>query len=265
MDNTKVSQGSGEGLPGVDGMGDIKIFKAHQVAEAVAHAARGGRAVHLHRVCGPGAPTCFRRNVKAGKDIAHLFDQDVDRLVATVKRIGVRVVVVERRGTDRQHVDLCGSPLGRLLAWADSPGNKGKEQRTMDNTKGSPRQLCELHCADFPPPPVRIGGMITLEVAGTRGAVALNPAYLEQAQSEEIRKEQEVTFEVCGEFARARTKDHSALFKHAVLAPLVVLEKGLVNPVWAMGLRGVLHVVCLYDGVDLVGLAAEHISGRKVL
>ena len=102
-------------------MSDLRTFEARQVAEAVAHAAGGGQAVHLHRVCGPGAPACFRRDVAAGKDIAHLFDQDAARLVATVKRLGVRVVVVERRGTDRQHVDLCGRPLERLIAQADEP------------------------------------------------------------------------------------------------------------------------------------------------
>lgn len=108
---------------------NIKTFEDREVREAIAYASAGGQAVHLHQTCGPGAPACFRRDVAAGKDIAHLFDQDADRLVTTVRRLGVRVVVVEREGTDRQHVDLCGRPLERLLAEARRPSQLTLEDR----------------------------------------------------------------------------------------------------------------------------------------
>ena len=54
-------------------------------------------------------PKCF----KGRQEIAHLFDQDKTRLIATVKRLGVRVVKVEREGEEGQHIDLCGKPLER--------------------------------------------------------------------------------------------------------------------------------------------------------
>ena len=91
----------------------MKAFKCLEVEEAVQYAADGGQALHLHRIIvNPDkAPRCFVNAVKRGEDIAHLFDQDEARLVATVKRLGVKIVVVERRGTPKQHVDLCGAPL----------------------------------------------------------------------------------------------------------------------------------------------------------
>lgn len=91
----------------------MKIFQQRQVEEAKQHALAGGQALHLHRIIGDWdkAPACFKRAINRGEDIAHLFDQDEVRLVATVKRLGVKVVVVEHAGTPRQHVDLCGGPL----------------------------------------------------------------------------------------------------------------------------------------------------------
>ena len=61
---------------------------------------------------GWGGPACFRR----AKEFAHLFDQDAERLVATARRLGVRRVVVSRRGQPQQHVDLCGGPLRKAVA-----------------------------------------------------------------------------------------------------------------------------------------------------
>lgn len=91
----------------------MKKFTVTEVREAVQHAREGVQALHLHRIIvdESRAPQCFVRAVRAGKDIAHLFDQDAERLKRTVRRLGVRIVVVEREGTDNQHVDLCGKPL----------------------------------------------------------------------------------------------------------------------------------------------------------
>jgi hypothetical protein len=94
----------------------MRVFRQHQLREALGYSSTGGQSLHLHRLAGPGAPACFRRDLAAGGEIAHLFDQDTDRLTATARRLGVRVVVVERPGTDKQHVDLCGAPLRRALA-----------------------------------------------------------------------------------------------------------------------------------------------------
>ena len=84
-----------------------------EVDEAVAYAAAGGQALHVHNIIVDKtlAPRCFVAAVERGEDITHLFDQDRARLERTVRHLGVRVVVVERAGTPDQHVDLCGVPL----------------------------------------------------------------------------------------------------------------------------------------------------------
>lgn len=94
----------------------MKLFAEKQVREAVAHAAAGGEALHVFsgRIAEAIArvrrvPACFRGHAEIG----HLFDQDRPRLVATARRLGVRVVKVERAGEAGQHVDLCGQPLAR--------------------------------------------------------------------------------------------------------------------------------------------------------
>ena len=94
----------------------MKSFTQMQQREAIAHAASGGQA--LHTIDGSWAnlrsdtPQCF----KGQRQIAHLFDQDAERLQATARKLGVRVVRIERRGQPGQHVDLCGKPLGRAVA-----------------------------------------------------------------------------------------------------------------------------------------------------
>jgi hypothetical protein len=96
----------------------VKAFAAREIRGALAHAAAGGQALHVHGFLGDRrkAPRCFVGAVDRGEPIAHLFDRDEARLVATVRGLGVRVVAVERRGTDRQHVDLCGGPHRKALA-----------------------------------------------------------------------------------------------------------------------------------------------------
>src|SRR5262245_19278773 len=96
----------------------MKHFSDLEVEEAQAHAAAGGQALHTHRIIAnwEKAPYCFRAAVRRGEDIAHLFDQDVKRLALTARKLGVRVVVVERLGRPGQHVDLCAGPLRKALA-----------------------------------------------------------------------------------------------------------------------------------------------------
>lgn len=99
----------------------MKTFPFLEIDEAKAHAAAGGQALHLHCVVFDDSPRCFRAAVERGEDIAHLFDQDLDRLRRTARRLGVRVIVVEHQGTPRQHVDLCGGPLRKALAECGQP------------------------------------------------------------------------------------------------------------------------------------------------
>lgn len=81
----------------------------------------GGIAIHLHRIIvnRSKAPKVFVAAIDRGEDIAHMFDQNLNRLMTTARRLGVRVVRVERKGTKYQHIDLVGSPLARAVAEAE--------------------------------------------------------------------------------------------------------------------------------------------------
>ncbi len=95
----------------------MKRFTQWQIDDALAHAAAGHQALHTHRIIMDydRAPRVFVQAVDRGEDIAHLFDRDELRLVATARQLGVRVIFVDRAGTNRQHIDLCGAPLWRAL------------------------------------------------------------------------------------------------------------------------------------------------------
>lgn len=97
----------------------MKLFAMGKVREAIQFSMNGGQAVHVwDGSMWPGrAPVCFRRH----REWAHLLDQDEARLVATAKRLGVRRVVVSRRGQREQHVDLCGAPLERAKRQTKEP------------------------------------------------------------------------------------------------------------------------------------------------
>ena len=87
----------------------MRRFKNRDVKKALAYVASGMQALHgsVMRVSG-------KRRVQW----AHLMDNDLDRLIATAKRLGVRRVVVERMNERGQHIDLCGGPLKRAFAEA---------------------------------------------------------------------------------------------------------------------------------------------------
>jgi hypothetical protein len=56
-------------------------------------------------------PNCFKDRTQIG----HLFDQSKERLISTARKLGVRVIRVERDGQRGQHIDLCGKPLARAV------------------------------------------------------------------------------------------------------------------------------------------------------
>lgn len=117
----------------------MKIFLQREIREAYAFAAEGGQALHVcdsRGLVGPDAPQCF----KATTQFAHLFDQDYQRLIATARRLGVRVVVPQHCGTNRQHVDLCGKPLTRDIAIAHQVADR---ERTMREQVLLPMNLGE--------------------------------------------------------------------------------------------------------------------------
>lgn len=96
----------------------MKTFEQWELPAALAFAITGGQALHLmsgaFAYMRTDTPACF----KGRSQLAHLFDQNKERLIATAKRFGVRVIRVEREGTERQHIDLCGKPLERALEFA---------------------------------------------------------------------------------------------------------------------------------------------------
>jgi len=100
----------------------MKAFYPMQVKEAVAHAAAGGQALHLHRIIVDRrkAPRCFVAAVDRGEPIAHLFDLDSARLVRTARSLGVKVIFIDRDGTNSQHIDLCAGPLRKALALVEN-------------------------------------------------------------------------------------------------------------------------------------------------
>jgi len=95
----------------------MKLFEENQIFEAYQFAAEGGQALHLFSDPGvyPGAPAVFKKS----REAAHLLDQDRERLIETAKQFGVRVIKVDRKGTPKQHIDLCGRPLKRAIEIAE--------------------------------------------------------------------------------------------------------------------------------------------------
>jgi hypothetical protein len=95
----------------------MRLFLSEALREALLYSQQGGQALHLHRFIGDAhkAPRCFVNAVNRGEYIAHLFDLDKARLVNTAKRLGVRVLKLDKEDTLSQHVDLCGAPLRKAL------------------------------------------------------------------------------------------------------------------------------------------------------
>lgn len=89
-------------------MDTVKEFAFTEVRQAIKHAQEGGIALHnagYHRV--PGQASEVR--------VAHLFDQDEERLRRLANKLGVKRVIVQDSGTPRQHIDLWGEPLSDAL------------------------------------------------------------------------------------------------------------------------------------------------------
>jgi len=94
----------------------MKHFTIMQLEEAYAYAEAGGQALYTHNVITDKfrTPICLVRAVRTGRNIAHLFDRDEDRLMLTARLLGAHVKV-EARNTYRQHINLCAAPLRRAL------------------------------------------------------------------------------------------------------------------------------------------------------
>lgn len=98
----------------------MKFFAQKDLKQAYLHAEAGGQSLHLCRSAQfvtSDAPACFKRS----KQFAHLIDHDVDRLIATARRLGVRAIKVERGGRSGQHIDICLRPLEKALSECHQP------------------------------------------------------------------------------------------------------------------------------------------------
>lgn len=100
----------------------MKVFHTRESFEAIAHSLEDGIALHLHRIIPDRgtAPRCFVDAVDRGQPIAHVFCLDIARLKALARTVGVRVVHIDREGTDRQHLDLCSGPLWKACKMIDA-------------------------------------------------------------------------------------------------------------------------------------------------
>jgi hypothetical protein len=92
----------------------MKKFEMRQLKDAIEYAAQGGQALHIHTL--NNGHFLFKRYPVIG----HLFDQDRNRLVYLVGRLGVNVIKIEREGTPKQHIDLCGKPFDLAVALCDA-------------------------------------------------------------------------------------------------------------------------------------------------
>lgn len=93
----------------------MRRFESRKIRAAYAFVEQGGQALHVWKPPKggwPGAPACF---MKSRRQWGHLLDNDKARLIATARRLGVRVIKVAQEGRRGQHIDLCGRPLERAI------------------------------------------------------------------------------------------------------------------------------------------------------
>lgn len=76
----------------------MRLFAPEELGAAQLCAAQGGQALR-----------------EVSPDKAHLLDLDAPRLAETARRLGVRMVLIHRRGEPDQRIELVGGPLRRAL------------------------------------------------------------------------------------------------------------------------------------------------------
>jgi hypothetical protein len=100
----------------------VTRFEPGEMAKAYAHADEGGQALVIIPRRAVEGPRCFRKY----SEYAYLMDRDAARLKRTARKLGVRVIKIDRPGETGQHVDLCGKPLerARLVASGGDAENR---------------------------------------------------------------------------------------------------------------------------------------------
>jgi hypothetical protein len=89
----------------------MRLYHGNQVRKALEHASAGGQALLIMPWNRDEGPKPFRKAEMIGK----LIDLNRERLVATARGLGVRVIKICRKGKPGQHIDLCGTPLDRAI------------------------------------------------------------------------------------------------------------------------------------------------------
>ncbi|MCK5639236.1 MAG: hypothetical protein KAJ19_00510 [Gammaproteobacteria bacterium] len=110
----------------------MKLFKYKELREATQFAKFGGQALHLYN--STKLPFGYRNKKSVPgtflkhKQWGHLFDNNRKRLRKTAKKIGIQRVKIDREGTYKQHVDLCGVPLEKAKNMCLKGGMPSKEK-----------------------------------------------------------------------------------------------------------------------------------------
>lgn len=92
----------------------MKFFEFGQIREALEYSQKVS--VHLHDVVFDNSPLCFRAAVNRRKEcIAHVFCKDADLLRKMARKLGIKVIYIDKEGNYNQHLDLCGVPLKKLF------------------------------------------------------------------------------------------------------------------------------------------------------
>ena len=96
----------------------MKLFKSKNLFEAMDYVKAGGQALHVWKPpenAYSEAPVCFKKTKLWG----HLLDNNLARLTATARNLGVKVIKVSKQGQRGQHIDLCGKPLQKAIGEAE--------------------------------------------------------------------------------------------------------------------------------------------------
>ena len=113
----------------------MRIFQYREIKQAYEHVAAGGQALHI------GVP--YLCSDKAQDAVAHLLDQDYDRLARTAKGLGIEAIVPEHVGTHRQRIELRGKFLDRAINCAEHQ-RACKERRERERVEAEKSTLCPV-------------------------------------------------------------------------------------------------------------------------
>lgn len=81
------------------------LCRHNELGDAFKHAEAGAQVLYIRRVA----------------EAAWLIDHNIDRLILTARRLGIRRIYVGRRGLAGQHIELKGRPYVRAIEECRTP------------------------------------------------------------------------------------------------------------------------------------------------